>query len=336
MKINAYAAQSTTSAFEPFSFELGDLAHDEVDIAVESCGICHSDLNMQQNDWALSQYPFVGGHEVVGKVIAKGTNVAHLEIGQRVGLGWYSRSCGMCQPCLNGDQNLCLVIEGTIVQRHGGFADKVRAQSLWCTPVPDTLDPAIIGPLFCGGITVFNPIVQNHITATDHVAVVGIGGLGHLALQFLAAWGCEVTAITTSEAKAAEAKQLGADHVLISSDLDAMKAATNRFRMILVTVNVELDWDLYMSMLERRGTLHIVGALPSVTTGSFTLIEHQKSITGSPLGSPGLVNTMMNFCARKNIAPVTQSFPMRQINEGFAELKAGNARYRLVLQNDFD
>jgi uncharacterized zinc-type alcohol dehydrogenase-like protein len=334
VKINAYASPSAGSKFEPIEFELGELAHDEVDIAVESCGICHSDLSMVNNDWELSAYPFVGGHEVVGKILTKGENVGLLEVGQRVGLGWYSRSCGVCQPCLNGDQNLCVVAEATIVQRHGGFADKVRAQSLWCTPIPDALDPAIVGPLFCGGITVFNPIVQNAITATDHVAVVGIGGLGHLALQFLAAWGCEVTAITTSESKAAEAKQLGADNVLITKGIGAMKAAVGSFRMILVTVNVELDWDLYISLLARRGTLHIVGALPFVSTGALPLIEQQKSITGSPLGSPGLVNTMMEFCARKNIAPVTQSFPMGEINEAFDELKAGNARYRLVLTND--
>ena len=333
MKINAYAAASAGAPFEPIDYELGELAHDEVDLAVEACGICHSDLSMLNNDWGLSAYPYIGGHEVVGRVLDKGANVNNLELGQRVGLGWYSRSCGVCQPCLNGDQNLCVVAEGTIVQRHGGFADKVRAQALWCTPVPEALDPAAAGPLFCGGITVFNPIVQNSIAATDHVAVVGIGGLGHLALQFLAAWGCEVTAITSSESKAAEAKQLGADHVLVSRDVDAMKAAAGRFRMILVTVNVELDWDLYISMLARRGTLHIVGAVPSVSSGSFPLIEQQKSITGSPLGSPGLVRTMLDFCARKKIAPVTQSFPMSKINEAFAELKAGHARYRLVLEN---
>ncbi len=333
MNIHAYASTTAGSAFEPFDYTLGDLAHDEVDIAVETCGLCHSDLSMKNNDWEITAYPFIGGHEVVGKVIGKGEHVSHLEIGQRVGLGWYSRSCGLCAPCLNGDQNLCVLAEGTIVNRHGGFADKVRAQALWCTPIPEALDPAAVGPLFCGGITAFNPIVQNGITALDRVAVVGIGGLGHLALQFLSAWGCKVTAISTSDSKLDEAKALGADHFLDARDPEALKSAAGKFKMILVTVNVPLDWDLYMTMLDRRGKLHIVGAVPSVTSTAFPLIEQQKCIGGSPLGSPGLVLQMLDFCARKEIAPVTQRYPMREINTAFDDLKAGKARYRLVLEN---
>ena len=168
MKIHAFASTTAGAAFEPFEYELGDLRHDEVDVAVESCGICHSDLSMRNNDWGISAYPFIGGHEVVGRITAKGEHVSDLEIGQRVGVGWYSRSCGRCAPCLNGDQNLCVVAEGTIVHRHGGFADSVRSQALWCTPLPDALDPQSAGPLFCGGITVFNPIVQNGVMRWIH------------------------------------------------------------------------------------------------------------------------------------------------------------------------
>ncbi|MEM0897952.1 MAG: NAD(P)-dependent alcohol dehydrogenase [Verrucomicrobiota bacterium] len=334
--IHAFAAQDASSAFERFAYDPGNLADDDVEIDVETCGICHSDLSMKQNDWGLTSYPFVGGHEVIGTISATGDQVTHLKVGQRVGLGWYSSSCGVCPSCLQGDQNLCEKIGATIVSRHGGFANKARASALWCTRLPESLDAAKAGPLFCGGITVFNPIVQNGISALDHVAVVGIGGLGHLAIQFLSAWGCEVTAITTSESKAEEARSLGADHVLISKDEAAMKKAHDRFRMILVTVNVPLDWEFYMSLLARRGTLHVVGAVPSVSTTSFPLIEHQKSITGSPLGSPGLVAKMLDFCARKDIHPVTQHFPMSRINEAFEALHAGQARYRLVLDNDFE
>lgn len=334
MEIHAYASPAAGSAFQPFQFELGELAHDEVDIAVETCGICHSDLSMRNNDWGLSVYPFVGGHEVVGRVLARGDKVTHLEVGQRVGLGWYSRSCGLCGPCLRGDQNLCVAAEGTIVERHGGFADKVRAHALWCTPIPEAIDPASAGPLFCGGITVFNPMVVNRIVATDHVAVVGIGGLGHLALQFLSAWGCEVTAISSNESKADGAREMGADHFINARDGDALKAAAGRFRMLLVTVNVPLDWNAYMAMLARGGVLHVVGAVPEVAVPGFSLIGQQKSISGSSLGSPGLVQTMLDFCVRKGIAPVTRTFPMSRINEAFAELEAGNARYRLVLENE--
>lgn len=335
MKVTAYSTPEPHQPFELFEYELPELGPDQVDIKVESCGICHSDLSMKNNDWQLTKYPFVGGHEVVGIVEKAGERVTHLKPGQRVGLGWYSQSCGTCQYCLSGNQNLCPSSEGTIVGRHGGFANKVRAQALWCTPIPESLDPNAVGPMFCGGITVFNPIVQNQIVATDHVAVVGIGGLGHMAVKFLHAWGCEVTAMSTSDSKEAEAKAMGADHFVNTRTPGMLEALADTYDMILVTVNVELDWPLYLNTLKRRGTLHFVGAAPSVSSPVFPLIDQQKHITGSPLGSPALVNTMLDFCGRKGIEPITQYFPMSQINEAFLELEAGKARYRIVLQSDF-
>lgn len=336
MEINAYSASGPDESFGLTQFEVADdLGPDQVEIGVENCGICHSDLSMKKGDWGITTYPFVGGHEVIGIVRQVGEFVRNVEVGQRVGLGWYSGSCLACSTCLDGDQNLCPDAEGTIVGRYGGFADRVRAQSTWCIPLPDSLDGSTAGPLFCGGITVFNPIVRNGIVATDSVGVVGIGGLGHLALQFLSAWGCEVTAISTNPAKEVEARELGADHFINSRDRDALKAASDRFDLILVTVNVKLEWDLYFKMLRRKGRLHVVGATPPVEVASSQLIEYEKSLTGSPLGSPSLVGKMLEFCARKSIAPVTQHYPMSQINEAFDQLESGQARYRLVLENDF-
>tara|TARA_R110002096_G_scaffold159011_3_gene324589 strand:- start:14391 stop:15443 length:1053 start_codon:yes stop_codon:yes gene_type:complete len=333
--IPAFSTSAPNLPFALTEIELPDaLGPDQVEIAVESCGLCHSDLSMKNNDWGLTSYPFVGGHEVVGRVAKKGEFVTHLEVGQRVGLGWYSGACLTCPTCMGGDHNLCPQAEGTIVGRHGGFASRVRAQAIWCAPIPEKLNPNVVGPLFCGGITVFNPIVQNRIVASDHVGVIGIGGLGHLALQFLSAWGCEVTAFSTNPSKEEEARSMGADHFVNSRDSASFKALEGTFDMILVTVNVALDWPAYMTMLKRKGTLHVVGAVPPIETSSEPLIEHQKSLTGSPLGSPALVQTMLNFCARKEIAPITQSFPLSEINAAFAELEAGNARYRIVLEND--
>ncbi|MEM7010482.1 MAG: NAD(P)-dependent alcohol dehydrogenase [Verrucomicrobiota bacterium] len=336
MHVPAYSTREPGRPFERSGHELPDeIGPDQVEIAVETCGICHSDLSMKNNDWGLTSYPFVGGHEVVGTIERVGAFVTNLKVGQLVGLGWYSGSCLTCPTCLRGDHNLCPKAEATIVSRHGGFASHVRAQSIWCVPLPATLSPASAGPLFCGGITVFNPIIQNGIIATDSVAVVGIGGLGHLALQFLSAWGCEVTAISTNPDKEAEARSMGADHFLNARDEATLKASAERFDLILVTVNVALNWPLYLGMLKRQGKLHIVGATPPVEVSSEQLIEYQKSVTGSPLGSPALVGTMLDFCARKQIAPITQSFPMSEINQAFAELEAGKPRYRLVLVNDF-
>ncbi|MEO0484237.1 MAG: alcohol dehydrogenase catalytic domain-containing protein, partial [Planctomycetota bacterium] len=158
--IRAYAANQAGGDFEAFEFDPGALGPDEVEIAVTHCGVCHSDLSMLQNDWHMTQFPFVPGHEVSGTVAAMGERVSHLHVGQRVGLGWFSRSCLTCRTCMGGDHNLCAHNGQTIVARHGGFADRVRCQSAWATPLPEALDPTTAGPLFCGGITVFNPIVQ--------------------------------------------------------------------------------------------------------------------------------------------------------------------------------
>src|SRR5210317_610631 len=207
MTTKAYAAQTAGGHLEPFEYDPGELAADQVEIDISSCGICHSDLSMLNNDWEMTEYPFVPGHEIVGKIGAVGERVTHLKPGQTVGLGWFSQSCMTCSECMSGNHNLCATAEGIIVGRHGGFANKVRAHEGWVIPLPEGINVATAGPLFCGGITVFNPIIQNNIQPTDHVGVVGIGGLGHMALRFLRAWGCEITAFSTSPDKEAEARE---------------------------------------------------------------------------------------------------------------------------------
>jgi uncharacterized zinc-type alcohol dehydrogenase-like protein len=230
---------------------------------------------------------------------------------------------------------MCPTAEATIVGRHGGFANRVRCDQYWAMPLPPALDPAVAGPLFCGGITVFNPIVQFDVRPTQRVGVVGIGGLGHLALQFLHKWGCEVWAFSSSAGKADEAKRLGAHHVVDSRDDAAMKKLAGVLDFVLVTVNVDLNWQSYIDVLAPRGRLHFVGVVPKpVAAAVFPLIAAQKEISGSPLGSPATTAVMLDFCARHNIRPVTEEFALSKVNDAIAHLRAGKARYRIVLAND--
>lgn len=330
--IKAFAAFEAGGTLQPFEYDPGPLGRHEVEIDVESCGLCHSDLSMLDNEWGRSQYPLVPGHEVVGTIAKLGEGVTKLKLGQRVGLGWHSGYCMSCPSCMEGDHNLCASAQGSIVGHHGGFADKVRAEAPSVVPLPQQLDHQSAGPLFCAGITVFNPLVQFDIPPTAKAAVIGIGGLGHLALQFLTAWGCEVTAFTSSETKKAEALQLGARQTIDSRDKQAIKAAAGQFDLILSTVNVKLDWNAYLATLKPRGRLHFVGAaLEPLDIGVFSLIGSQRSISGSPVGSPATIARMLEFAARHGIQPLTEVFPFDQVNAAIERLRSGQARYRVVL-----
>jgi alcohol/geraniol dehydrogenase (NADP+) len=331
--INGYAALAAGQPLEPFSYTVEEPGPDQVDIQVESCGICHSDLSMLDNQWGMSAYPLVPGHEVVGRVRAVGEQVRHLHEGQRVGLGWFAGSCMTCSTCMSGHHHLCASGEQTIVRRHGGFADIVRCKSEWAIPLPAGVEADSAGPLFCGGITVFGPIANYGIKPTDRVGVVGIGGLGHLALQFLNKWGCEVTAFTSSESKQAEALSLGAHQAVNSTDSAALARLAGSLDFILVTANVTLDWNAYIQALAPRGRLHFVGAvLEPIPVAVFSLLAGQRSLSASPLGSPATVATMLEFCARHRIRPQVEYFPMTEVNEALEHLRSGKPRYRIVLQ----
>ncbi len=333
--INAYAVNNPGDNFQPFSYTLGALSPNEVELEVLYCGICHSDVSMANNEWGMTEYPFVGGHEVIGRVVARGELVEHVAIGSVVGLGWHCGYCHNCDSCESGDLNLCANAEGTIVGHHGGFADKVRAKASSVVLIPLGIDLKSAGPMLCGGITVYNPMKQFEVKPTDKVAVIGIGGLGHIALKLLSAWGCEVTAFTSSDSKREAAVAMGADKTLNSCDVDAITAAAGSFDYIITTVNVSLDWNLYLNTLKPKGRLHFVGAvLEPLNIGAFSLIMGQRSISGSPVGAPNTIKEMFEFSKLHAIQPEVELFPMSEINEAMEHLKSGKAKYRIVLTNE--
>ena len=334
--IRAWAAQEASKPLVRFDYDPGPLGAEEVEIQVEHSGLCHSDLSMIDNEWGMSAYPIVGGHEVVGTVVALGAQTKGLKLGQKVGVGWMASSCMSCKTCLSGQPQMCRAGVPTIIGHNGGFGERVRAHWLWTCPIPTGLNPAKAGPLLCGGITVFSPFLNFDIKPTHRVGVVGIGGLGHLALKFARAWGCEVTAFTSSDSKRDEALQLGAHQVVSSVDPKAMRAVAGRLDMVLVTVNVMLNWKALMSTLAPNGRLHLVGVLPQpMEVDAFPLIGGQRSVSGSPTGSRQDIDTMLEFAARHGIEPQTEHFPMSRINEALDHLRAGKARYRVVLDADF-
>ncbi len=335
MTYQAWVANESGAPFVKRSLDREPLGSEEVEVAVEYCGVCHSDISMWQNEWGMAAYPAVLGHEVVGRITGVGSHAKGLEVGQRVGVGWNSGSCMHCRQCMSGDQHLCNEAQPTIAGHFGGFASSMRAHWAWTLPLPEGLNVADAGPLLCGGITVFNPISM-FATPKSRVGVIGIGGLGHMAVKFAAAYGCDVTAFTSSESKFEEARSFGAEHLVATRDSEAIQKLAKSFDLLIVTVNVPLDWDSLIASLAPNGRMHVVGAvLDPIPVSIFPLIMRQASIGASPTGSPVGMADMLQFAARHNIAPQTEHFPMKKINEAFEHVVAGKARYRVILDADF-
>ena len=334
-QVKAWLAKAAKQPIVQESVDLEPLGTEDVEVAVEHCGLCHSDLSVLNNDWGISQYPAILGHEVVGRINALGPSAKRLEVGQRVGVGWFAGSDMHCRQCLSGNHHLCPNAQATIIGHPGGFATHIRAHWAWVIPLPEKLNFVEAGPLLCGGVTVFAPLAR-FAKPTDRVGIIGIGGLGHMAVKFANAYGCDVTAFTSSENKFDEARGFGANHVVSTKDSSAIKKLGGSFDLLISTVNVKLDWDAIIGTLAPNGRLHIVGAvLEPIPVAAFSLILQQRSVSGSPTGSPVAIATMLDFAARHNIAPQTEHFPMSDINEAFSRLASGHAHYRIVLDADF-
>jgi alcohol/geraniol dehydrogenase (NADP+) len=336
MKITAYAANTAKAQLEPFEYDGGELGSDEVDVAVTHCGICHTDVGMVDNEWGASTYPLVAGHEAVGTVVAVGANVdpKRLQIGQRVGVGAICGSCMNCEWCESGKQNVCPNRVDTVMRGiKGGFATHVRVSNWrFAHPIPDEISSEHAGPLLCAGTTVFSPLLRYNVRPTDRVAVVGIGGLGHLAVQYSAKWGCDVTAISSSRDKEEQAREFGARHFIATKNTDELKQAAGTFDFIISTVSADLPWDDYLAALRPQGILCIVG-LPEkpISVGAFSLLTAEKIVAGGIPGSLVETAQMLEFTARHGIKPMIETFPIAEINQALDRVRQGKARFRAVL-----
>ena len=332
--IRGFAVHAAGAHLLPYKYDSGDLKPNDVEVQISHCGVCHSDVHLIDNDWGISKYPFIPGHEIVGTVTAIGSDVRDRAVGERVGIGWQADSCGICEWCRQGDEHLCAKSQPTCVGRNGGYAESIRVNSRFAIPVPEVLESENVAPLLCGGITVYSPLRNHGVRPSSRVGVIGIGGLGHIGLQFAKAFGAEVTAFSTSKDKEAEALALGANHFVNTRDTGALKKIAGSFDFILSTVSADQDWQAYVNALRPKGTMCVVGVPPSaIQLQAFPLIGGQRSFAGSPTGSPRDLHEMLDVAARHGVKAVTQRFPMAQANEAVEKVKKNQVRYRAVLAN---
>ena len=330
----SYAALEPKTKLQVWQYEPAPLKNDEIEVQVTHNGLCHTDIHMRDNDWGVSKFPLVAGHEVVGIVTEVGEDVTNLQTGDRVGLGWIRNSCRVCYHCLQGEENVCKQgFEGLIVGNHGGFADKVRSPADFAYKIPDALDSASAAPLLCAGITVYTPLRTYIKYPGMKVGIVGIGGLGHLAIKFARAMGAEVTVFSSRADKANEAQEFGAHH-FYQWGSDETKLAGS-LDLLLSTSSAELDWDLAFSLLGNNGTLCFLGIpVSSINVPLIPLIFGQKSVVGSVVGGRRFMQEMLDFAAINQIKPMIQTMPLSQVNNAMDKVLAGEARYRIVLVSE--
>ena len=332
--VDAYAATAAGAPLEPHRYRPRPLRPMDVEIAITHCGVCHSDLHFIDNDFGLSAYPLVPGHEVVGEVVALGSDVRQLRVGQRVGVGFLAGADFTCEQCAAGRDNFCENWEPTCLGREGGFAQRIVADSRLAFPIPDAIASEHAAPLMCAGVTVFAPLLRYADGAT-RVGVIGIGGLGHLALQYARALGCHVTAFTTSADKETEARELGAHDVVNTSEEGALAARAGNCDLLLCTVTSDLPWNDYLGVLRRNGKLCLLG-FPEheVSIAAVPFVFAQRSLVSSGIGSRLEIARMLDFSARHHIRPQVELFPMREVNTALERLRKNDVRYRAVLVND--
>lgn len=334
MSISAWAALKARSPLEAFRYDPAPLGPGDVEIRISHCGICHSDLHLIDDDWGGGRYPLVPGHEIVGTVTRLGPGVSHLKPGQRVGVGWQRSACGECEYCRAGEDNLCARSQATCVGHHGGFAAAIITDSRFAFPLPEALESAQAAPLLCAGVTVFSPLRRHGVGPGTRVGVVGVGGLGHLGLQFAARLGASVTALSSSAGKGEDARRFGAADFLLSSDAAAMQKARRSLDFILSTVNVDLPWGDYLRLLRPNGKLCFVGAAPGtlgIRPGE--LIGGQRTLVGSAIGGRAMMADMLAFAAEHGVRPRIEALPMDQVNAAVQRVATNQARYRMVLEN---
>jgi uncharacterized zinc-type alcohol dehydrogenase-like protein len=334
MSIRAFAALQARASLENFSYQPSPLGPHDVEIRITHCGVCHSDLHLVDNDWGISNFPLVPGHEIVGFVTEAGAEVRGISAGERVGVGWQRSACLHCDYCLSGNENHCERDEATCLGNFGGFAERIRCDSRFAFPLPHALMSEHAAPLLCAGITVYAPLRQFGVRPAMRVGVIGIGGLGHLALQFAQVMGCEVTAFSSSADKAAQAAELGASSFVFTKDAATMRRLAGSMDFILSTTAAPIDLSIYLGLLRKGGTLCLL-ASPGRTLDLpvFQLVTGRKSIVGSVIGGRSMIREMLQFAARHQVRAMSEVVPMSDANAAIERVRQGAARFRVVLAN---
>jgi len=346
-KVTAFAAYAKGGEIKDFEYTPMPMGRNDVEISIAACGVCHTDLHSVHNDWHMSFYPLVPGHEIIGQITAIGEDVKSLQIGQRVGVGPQVGSCRTCKQCVRGEPQLCTGPGGMVqvygtptgnpIQPHtyGGFSRSIRAPAEWTFPIPEALPTNSAAPLLCAGITTWGPFAHNKITKDKKVGIIGMGGLGHVAVQFAVALGCHTTVISTSMDKMAEAKKFGAQGFLNISDTKQAGDAANSLDFILSTVSAEVNQDLYLNLLAPDGTFAFVGVPPVFKFSPLQVVLKRANIQGSVISSPTDMVNMLAFAAKHKIHAQTEEVDMSAegANKALKKLEKNTARYRMVLVN---
>ncbi len=341
IKTFGYAAQSATAPLDPFAFERREPGPGDVQIEILYCGVCHSDLHIARNEWKNTVYPVVPGHEIVGRVTRVGDTVKAFQAGDLAGVGCMVDSCGTCPDCQQGLEQYCPMFTLTYnspdphtgQMPYGGYSNRIVVDQRFVLRLPEKLDLAAVAPLLCAGITTYSPLRHWNVGQGDTVGVVGLGGLGHMAVKFAHAFGAQVVLFTTSPGKTADARRLGADEVVISKHPDAMSSHTNRFDFILNTVAAPHNLDAYLPLLKRDGTMCLVGAPqdPHPAPAVFNLIFKRRRLAGSLIGGIRETQEMLDFCAEHDIVSEIELIPIQKINEAYERMLRSDVKYRFVI-----
>jgi len=339
--ISAYAAKSKDGKMQPHSIERRDVQSNDVLIEILHCGVCHSDLHAIKNDWGNSQYPLVPGHEIIGVVKKVGSKVSKYKEGDTVGVGCLVDSCLSCEACNEHLEQHCLqrptmtynsITEDPGGLTYGGYSKRIVVREEFVLKIPENLDKAGAAPLLCAGITTYSPLHQYGVKQGMTVGIIGLGGLGHMGIKLSAAMGAHTVMITTSEGKAKDAKDLGADEVLISSNKDDMKKWANKFDFLLNTIPVGHDLNPYLKLLKYNKTMCLVGAIePLDSVNGAMLVTGRKAVAGSFIGGLQETQEMLDFCGEHNVVATVESIKMSDINDAFARMEKNDVRYRFVI-----
>ena len=337
--VKAYAAYDAATPLKPYDFDRREPGPNDVLIDIKYCGVCHSDLHIAKNDLGRTRYPLVPGHEIVGIVSKVGSGVTAHRAGDRVGVGCLVESCRHCAECVQGEEQFCPKSVGTYngktsdgLPTQGGYSTRVTVDQHFVLKIPDALPLDAAAPLLCAGITTYSPLRTWKVKPGDKVGVIGLGGLGHMAVKLAAAMGAEVTVISTSDRKKADAMRFGAKDFLVSRDPEAMKAAAARFDLILNTVSVASELDAQVNLLARDGTMVMLGlATEAMPVHSLPLLWKRRRIAGSPIGGIRETQEMLDFCAAHGITSEIETIRMDQINEAYERMLKSDVRYRFVI-----